>query len=81
MLMPAVFILATLMLPKQITNPVLPITFICLIALFLIIRVSFCSQGSEIYTVLAKDGDVGNPNPIHYSIESGKRFTLSTWLL
>ncbi|XP_067093062.1 cadherin-related family member 1a [Osmerus mordax] len=29
------------------------------------------SPGSEIYTVLAKDGDVGNPNPIHYSIESG----------
>uniref|UniRef100_A0A671Y1D3 Cadherin-related family member 1 n=1 Tax=Sparus aurata TaxID=8175 RepID=A0A671Y1D3_SPAAU len=27
--------------------------------------------GSEIFTVLAKDGDVGNPNPIHYSFEEG----------
>lgn len=32
-------------------------------------------QGSEIFTVLAKDGDVGNPNPIHYSFEEGKHFT------
>lgn len=29
-------------------------------------------QGSEIYTVYAKDGDQGNPNPIHYSIMNGK---------
>ncbi|XP_041921958.1 cadherin-related family member 1 [Alosa sapidissima] len=29
------------------------------------------SPGSEIFTVFAKDGDVGNPNPIHYSIHSG----------
>ena len=29
-------------------------------------------QGSEIYTVYAKDGDQGNPNPIHYSIMDGK---------
>ncbi|CAG5904933.1 unnamed protein product [Menidia menidia] len=27
--------------------------------------------GSEIYTVYAKDGDQGNPNPIHYSIMNG----------
>ncbi|KAM4716093.1 cadherin-related family member 1a isoform 2-T2 [Anableps anableps] len=27
--------------------------------------------GSEIYTVSAKDGDQGNPNPIHYSIVNG----------
>ncbi|KAG8000140.1 Cadherin-related family member 1 [Nibea albiflora] len=27
--------------------------------------------GSEIFTVVAKDGDVGNPNPIHYSFEDG----------
>ncbi|KAM4525286.1 cadherin-related family member 1a [Odontesthes bonariensis] len=27
--------------------------------------------GSEIYTVYAKDGDQGNPNPIHYSIVDG----------
>uniref|UniRef100_A0AAX7UC96 Photoreceptor cadherin n=1 Tax=Astatotilapia calliptera TaxID=8154 RepID=A0AAX7UC96_ASTCA len=27
--------------------------------------------GSEIYTVYAKDGDQGNPNPIHYSIING----------
>ncbi|KAL6101913.1 cdhr1 [Pungitius sinensis] len=27
--------------------------------------------GSEIFTVLAKDGDVGNPNPIRYSFEDG----------
>uniref|UniRef100_A0A672J7B4 Photoreceptor cadherin n=1 Tax=Salarias fasciatus TaxID=181472 RepID=A0A672J7B4_SALFA len=27
--------------------------------------------GSEIFTVYAKDGDQGNPNPIHYSIVDG----------
>ncbi|XP_074502029.1 cadherin-related family member 1a isoform X2 [Sebastes fasciatus] len=27
--------------------------------------------GSEIFTVLAKDGDVGNPNPVRYSFDSG----------
>ncbi|KAM6956192.1 cadherin-related family member 1a [Aplochiton taeniatus] len=27
--------------------------------------------GSEIYTVVAKDGDVGDPNPVLYSFESG----------
>ncbi|XP_034716416.1 cadherin-related family member 1-like isoform X3 [Etheostoma cragini] len=27
--------------------------------------------GSEIFTVYAKDGDQGNPNPIHYSIMNG----------
>ncbi|XP_049419998.1 cadherin-related family member 1 isoform X2 [Epinephelus fuscoguttatus] len=27
--------------------------------------------GSEIFTVYAKDGDQGNPNPIHYSIING----------
>ncbi|XP_066522734.1 cadherin-related family member 1 isoform X2 [Hoplias malabaricus] len=27
--------------------------------------------GSEIFTVYAKDGDEGNPNPIHYSIVNG----------
>ncbi|TMS04352.1 Cadherin-related family member 1 [Larimichthys crocea] len=27
--------------------------------------------GSEIFTVVAKDGDVGNPNPIRYSFEDG----------
>uniref|UniRef100_A0A7N8WIC4 Photoreceptor cadherin n=1 Tax=Mastacembelus armatus TaxID=205130 RepID=A0A7N8WIC4_9TELE len=27
--------------------------------------------GSEIFTVVAKDGDVGNPNPISYSFEEG----------
>ncbi|XP_034408393.1 cadherin-related family member 1 [Cyclopterus lumpus] len=27
--------------------------------------------GSEIFTVLAKDGDVGNPNPVRYSFEDG----------
>ncbi|XP_061646602.1 cadherin-related family member 1 isoform X4 [Phyllopteryx taeniolatus] len=27
--------------------------------------------GSEIFTVAAKDGDVGNPNPIRYSFEEG----------
>uniref|UniRef100_A0A4W4DQ80 Cadherin domain-containing protein n=1 Tax=Electrophorus electricus TaxID=8005 RepID=A0A4W4DQ80_ELEEL len=31
----------------------------------------FSSPGSEIFTVLAKDGDVENPNPIVYSFESG----------
>uniref|UniRef100_A0AAR2J6D3 Cadherin domain-containing protein n=1 Tax=Pygocentrus nattereri TaxID=42514 RepID=A0AAR2J6D3_PYGNA len=29
------------------------------------------SPGSEIFTVFAKDGDVENPNPVVYSIESG----------
>ncbi|XP_062376370.1 cadherin-related family member 1 [Sardina pilchardus] len=29
------------------------------------------SPGSEIFTVFAKDGDVGNPNPINYLIHSG----------
>ncbi|KAF7656514.1 hypothetical protein LDENG_00040300, partial [Lucifuga dentata] len=29
------------------------------------------SPGSEIFTVLAKDGDVENPNPISYSFEEG----------
>lgn len=33
-------------------------------------------QGSEIFTVYAKDGDQGNPNPIHYSIMNGKNNTL-----
>lgn len=28
-------------------------------------------QGSEIFTVVAKDGDVGNPNPIRYSFDEG----------
>ena len=32
-------------------------------------------QGSEIFTVVAKDGDVGSPNPIHYSFYDGKRIT------
>ncbi|XP_039640350.1 cadherin-related family member 1 isoform X1 [Perca fluviatilis] len=27
--------------------------------------------GSEIFTVVAKDGDAGNPNPIHYSFDDG----------
>ncbi|XP_067338596.1 cadherin-related family member 1a [Channa argus] len=27
--------------------------------------------GSEIFTVVAKDGDVANPNPIHYSFDDG----------
>ncbi|XP_056904167.1 cadherin-related family member 1 isoform X1 [Takifugu flavidus] len=27
--------------------------------------------GSEIFTVIAKDGDVGNPNPIRYSFDEG----------
>ncbi|XP_053710215.1 cadherin-related family member 1-like isoform X1 [Synchiropus splendidus] len=27
--------------------------------------------GSEVFTVYAKDGDQGNPNPIHYSIVNG----------
>lgn len=47
----------------------------------------FFFQGSEIFTVYAKDGDQGNPNPIHYSILNGKNNTLTpyfqfevTWL-
>lgn len=34
-------------------------------------KISFL-QGSEIFTVVAKDGDIGNPNPIRYSFEEGK---------
>lgn len=33
-------------------------------------------QGSEIFTVVAKDGDVGNPNPVIYSFDFGKFFKL-----
>ncbi|KAM8859115.1 cadherin-related family member 1a isoform 2-T2 [Spinachia spinachia] len=33
--------------------------------------VTVIAKGSEIFTVLAKDGDVGNPNPIRYSFEDG----------
>ncbi|XP_054654283.1 cadherin-related family member 1 isoform X3 [Dunckerocampus dactyliophorus] len=29
------------------------------------------TPGSEIFTVVAKDGDVGNPNPIRYSFDEG----------
>lgn len=35
-------------------------------------NVPFPPQGSEIFTVVAKDGDVGNPNPIRYSFEEGE---------
>lgn len=31
-----------------------------------------CVQGSEIFTVFAKDGDQNSPNPIHYSILNGQ---------
>lgn len=34
-------------------------------------RFFFC-QGSEIFTVYAKDGDQGKPNMMHYSIMNGK---------
>lgn len=34
--------------------------------------ICFFFQGSEIFTVNARDGDQGNPNPIHYSIMNGK---------
>ncbi|CAB1338656.1 unnamed protein product [Coregonus sp. 'balchen'] len=36
--------------------------------------------GSEISTVFAKDGDEGNPNPIHYSITNGSEgvFTINS---
>lgn len=34
--------------------------------------VPLSSQGSEIFTVVAKDGDVGNPNSIRYSFDDGK---------
>lgn len=32
----------------------------------------FSLQGSEIFTVVAKDGDVGNPNQIEYAFDDGK---------
>ena len=32
-----------------------------------------CLQGTEIFIVYAKDGDQGNPRPIHYSIVNGKQ--------
>lgn len=34
--------------------------------------ISLSSQGSEIFTVIAKDGDVGSPNPIRYSFDDGR---------
>uniref|UniRef100_A0A8C7PCC4 Photoreceptor cadherin n=1 Tax=Oncorhynchus mykiss TaxID=8022 RepID=A0A8C7PCC4_ONCMY len=34
--------------------------------------------GSEIFTVFAKDGDLGMPKPIHYSLENGKHQQLSS---
>uniref|UniRef100_A0A4W5NZ03 Cadherin related family member 1 n=1 Tax=Hucho hucho TaxID=62062 RepID=A0A4W5NZ03_9TELE len=39
-----------------------------------------CHTGSEISTVFAKDGDEGNPNPIHYSITNGSEgvFTINS---
>ncbi|KAM9506765.1 cadherin-related family member 1a-like [Salvelinus alpinus] len=33
--------------------------------------ITFYLQGSEIFTVFAKDGDLGMPKPIHYSLENG----------
>lgn len=33
-----------------------------------------CVQGSEIFTVSARDGDQGNPNPVHYSIINGQYY-------
>lgn len=35
----------------------------------------FTLQGSEIFTVFARDGDQGNPNPIFYSILDGESRT------
>lgn len=37
-------------------------------------------QGSEIFTVLARDGDQGNPNPIFYSILDGESRTTASLL-
>ena len=39
-----------------------------------------CFQGTEIYTVYAKDGDVGNPNPIQYSIVTGELYNPLTYM-
>lgn len=39
-------------------------------------KTEFCSQGSEIFTVFAKDGDMENPNPVIYSIDSGMYYFL-----
>lgn len=42
----------------------------------------FCVQGSEIFTVFAKDGDQNSPSPIHYSILNGQlRYCFSAHLL
>lgn len=38
--------------------------------------ISLSSQGSEIFTVVAKDGDVGNPNPIRYSFDDGRHVSV-----
>lgn len=46
--------------------------------LFAVQYVSLPSQGSEIFTVVAKDGDVGNANPIRYSFDDGEHFTMHT---
>lgn len=37
-------------------------------------------QGSEIFTVFARDGDQGNPNPIFYSILDGESRTTASLL-
>nr|XP_046212459.1 cadherin-related family member 1-like isoform X4 [Oncorhynchus gorbuscha] len=33
--------------------------------------ITVVAKGSEIFTVFAKDGDLGTPKPIHYSLENG----------
>lgn len=62
----------------EVSVPVRPLFSVCsgdnynIIYFVYTYLLSFCFKGSEIYTVSAKDGDQGNPNPIHYSIVNGK---------
>ncbi|KAG7257019.1 hypothetical protein CRUP_008441 [Coryphaenoides rupestris] len=35
------------------------------------VTVNDSDQGSEVFTVLARDGDAGNPNPVVYSLDDG----------
>lgn len=40
------------------------------------LMISLSSQGSEIFTIVAKDGDVGDPNPIRYSFDGGRHTSM-----
>ncbi len=61
--------------PPLIGLMLLLIFFLHTVNMYKMNYIFFFFQGSEIFTVYAKDGDQGNPNPIHYSIMNGKNNT------